>query len=112
MATKHRRGAPSGRCARCGKWTQRLERDHITPLWAGGSNDTANLQDLCRPCHRTKTSREQSSASYRLYLRQPTPFAPDGQKRPGCLGCVTLFLKAALIALAVILLFLLVASVL
>lgn len=37
-----------------------LEVDHREPLWAGGSNDLTNLWLLCRPCHKTKTSLEQS----------------------------------------------------
>lgn len=30
--------------------------DHITPKALGGTNDTANLQVLCRACHRSKTA--------------------------------------------------------
>jgi 5-methylcytosine-specific restriction endonuclease McrA len=32
--------------------------DHITPLADGGSNDPQNLQILCVPCHKKKTSLE------------------------------------------------------
>lgn len=35
--------------------------DHITPLSEGGTNDAGNLQALCGPCHRLKTSIEQAS---------------------------------------------------
>lgn len=48
------------RCAECGlvlmpgKW----ECDHIVPREQGGSNDEANLQSLCVPCHQAKTARE------------------------------------------------------
>lgn len=34
------------------------ELDHIAPLWKGGSNDPANLQWLCKPCHADKTAAE------------------------------------------------------
>ena len=34
------------------------EVDHITPLTLGGTDDDANLQALCTPCHRTKTQAE------------------------------------------------------
>jgi hypothetical protein len=34
------------------------EVDHITPLYQGGSNDTTNLQALCRNCHGRKTLRD------------------------------------------------------
>ena len=42
------------RCQKCGK-AGRLEVDHKTPLYRGGSNDLDNLQALCRRCHLDKT---------------------------------------------------------
>jgi 5-methylcytosine-specific restriction endonuclease McrA len=30
--------------------------DHTIPLALGGTNETKNLQILCKPCHRSKTS--------------------------------------------------------
>ena len=48
-------------CAACleyGRVRPGVELDHIAPLWAGGSNDAANLQWLCKPCHAAKTARE------------------------------------------------------
>lgn len=32
--------------------------DHITPLWAGGSDEDTNKELLCDPCHDAKTARE------------------------------------------------------
>lgn len=43
-------GAP---CAECGA-TGDLTVDHIVPVSAGGTNDPANLQVLCRPCNSRK----------------------------------------------------------
>lgn len=43
-------------CALCG--APATEVDHIIPIRLGGSNDAANLQALCKPCHSTKTARE------------------------------------------------------
>jgi len=43
----------SGRCAYCGS-TEKLEIDHIIPLARGGTNDSDNLQVLCRSCNRRK----------------------------------------------------------
>ena len=34
------------------------ELDHITPLWAGGSESEANRQGLCKECHAAKSERE------------------------------------------------------
>lgn len=34
------------------------EVDHITPLWAGGSDDESNFQSLCKPHHAAKTADE------------------------------------------------------
>jgi len=35
---------------------QAWDIDHIIPLALGGTNEPNNLQILCRPCHRAKTS--------------------------------------------------------
>ncbi|MFD8594564.1 HNH endonuclease [Kitasatospora sp. NPDC059646] len=42
------------RCRICGA-RENLEVDHIVPVSRGGSWEPANLQTLCRSCHRTKT---------------------------------------------------------
>jgi hypothetical protein len=48
------------RCAQCGDaLSHAYAVDHRQPLRADGSNDFANLQLLCPPCHRDKTSQEQ-----------------------------------------------------
>lgn len=39
--------------------------DHITPLADGGTDDMANLQPLCKPCHDRKTMRESVSPKQR-----------------------------------------------
>ena len=57
------------RCAHCHKWCGRaggekagikeheiMEVDHIRPWSQGGSNELWNLQPLCRPCNRKKSS--------------------------------------------------------
>ena len=50
------------RCADCpkklGTDPREIEFDHAVPLWLGGSDAPDNLQALCKPCHRVKTSRE------------------------------------------------------
>jgi len=47
------------RCAECGVLTTRVELDHIVPLGLDGTEDRANLQTLCPPCHRLKTTADQ-----------------------------------------------------
>lgn len=51
--------AQSGGCAHCakklGQCGEAIEFDHIQALILGGENREANLQALCRPCHRAKT---------------------------------------------------------
>lgn len=49
-------------CALCGIKTggaAGLEWDHVLPLKMGGDDELANLQPLCRGCHKTKTKRDQ-----------------------------------------------------
>jgi 5-methylcytosine-specific restriction endonuclease McrA len=59
--------AANGLCEECRR-EQRLsvatDVDHIVPLHLGGSNADANLQALCGPCHRDKTSREAALRTY------------------------------------------------
>lgn len=49
----HLRAEPQ--CRECGQPAVLV--DHITPLRHGGTNDPANLQSLCGPCHNRKTAR-------------------------------------------------------
>ena len=52
------RGA--GTCANCASDhpSTHLKIDHVTPVSVGGADTPDNLQVLCDPCHRTKSSRE------------------------------------------------------
>ncbi len=45
----------AGSCRACGS-TRELQFDHIIPLAMGGSNEAENLQILCGPCNRSKSS--------------------------------------------------------
>lgn len=45
-------------CQARGRVTPAQEVDHIIPLEDGGTHDEANLQALCKPCHSSKTARE------------------------------------------------------
>lgn len=61
-----------GKCAICGNLiVGRLcpaQCDHIKPLIAGGENRENNLQTLCTPCHKAKTSDDvaEKSEVYRV----------------------------------------------
>lgn len=43
-------------CAHCGLRTREGAYDHIVPLFTGGADAVANLQWLCKRCHRGKTT--------------------------------------------------------
>lgn len=45
-------------CVRNGKLTPAAEVDHVIPKAKGGTDNPANLQGLCSPCHSAKTARE------------------------------------------------------
>lgn len=45
-------------CKREGRLKLASVIDHIKPLWAGGKDDDANLQSLCKPCHDAKSAKE------------------------------------------------------
>jgi 5-methylcytosine-specific restriction protein A len=45
-------------CKRNGRVMVGRVVDHIVPLWKGGSDDDANKELLCTPCHDVKTGRE------------------------------------------------------
>lgn len=62
-----------GSCALCGfvlvdgEWAL----DHITPLSKGGSDERANLQAICHPCHEKKSARDRGHRPRRT-------IGPDG----------------------------------
>lgn len=44
------------RCLRCGV-LERITKDHVVPLYLGGTNGIENLQPLCHPCNSQKQAR-------------------------------------------------------
>lgn len=48
----------SGICARCGRFDQKWQGDHIVPISMGGKDELDNLQTLCRIHHAEKTVSE------------------------------------------------------
>jgi 5-methylcytosine-specific restriction protein A len=52
-------------CQACSTVTLDLEVDHIIYVAQGGTDDEANLQALCVPCHKAKTAEESARASGR-----------------------------------------------
>lgn len=46
-----------GKCCACGS-TERIEYDHKRPVSKGGDSSTDNIQLLCRPCNRSKRTRD------------------------------------------------------
>ncbi len=94
-----KRGAPSGKCERCHRQVNRLERDHTIPLWAGGSNDTSNLRWLCHECHRQKTTREFRSPSFQS--RRRTLRYTGGSHHPVWRTIFILLIVAVVVAMIV-----------
>lgn len=43
-----------GCCARCGRTDMNLEKDHIVPIYQGGSDAIENIQPSCAPCNAQK----------------------------------------------------------
>ena len=78
-----------GLCAAC---TQKIEAgkawdiDHILPLAMGGTNAPENLQVLCRPCHRSKTTQSdipRIAKTKRLKAQHLGARAPSTHPIPG-----------------------------
>lgn len=44
----------AGLCVRCGEDGLRLQRDHIRPIYQGGSDGIDNIQPLCQRCNCAK----------------------------------------------------------
>lgn len=45
-------------CLATGRVIPGTEVDHVKPKSQGGTDDDANLQAICHPCHQAKTARE------------------------------------------------------
>jgi len=54
-----------GRCVQCGCSDRKIEKDHIKPIYQGGSDGTGNLQPLCFVCNRAKGPSSFDWAEYR-----------------------------------------------
>ena len=67
------------RCAHCRKWCarpdktwdnipdkQKMEVDHIQSWINGGSDELWNLQVLCKPCNRSKSSKKVHKDNFKL----------------------------------------------
>lgn len=59
----------NGTCAYCSKALQQtaFHCDHIIPVKHGGPTCRSNLQLLCRPCHKVKSSTEHKLSLPRIY---------------------------------------------
>lgn len=55
-------------CVRCFCLPDKIEKDHVIPLYQGGSDGLDNLQPLCQKCNRGKGSEDfdwrESAAQY------------------------------------------------
>lgn len=57
-------------CKAKGHITPASQVDHITPKAEGGTDDPANLQAICIPCHSAKTAEEAARAQGRKVRRK------------------------------------------
>ncbi len=56
-----------GRCSLCGcRPLPRPCKDHVKPIYMGGSDHITNLQPLCRECNSSKGSEQFDWAAHRL----------------------------------------------
>lgn len=55
----------SGRCVRCGAVGHHLDRDHIIPVYQGGSDGIDNIQPLCARCNSSKGPEKFNWAEFR-----------------------------------------------
>lgn len=82
-ATRRRILARDGAiCADCGNTDGPHDIDHIDNKRGAGYNDDANLQVLCRQCHKTKTARESAHARRQRSQRAKMTIQPH----PGLLA--------------------------
>lgn len=64
-----------GRCLRCGEADSKLAKDHIVPIYQGGSDAIQNLQPLCMRCNQSKGP---DSTDHRVgLLETPPEWLPD-----------------------------------
>lgn len=54
-----------GRCVMCGTAERKIVKDHITPIYQGGSDGVDNLQPLCIVCNSAKGPDSFNWAEYR-----------------------------------------------
>jgi 5-methylcytosine-specific restriction protein A len=60
-------------CLRNGRVYPATQVDHIKPKAKGGTDDLANLEAICPPCHEAKTAAENGRT-----VKPKTRFTPNG----------------------------------
>lgn len=53
------------RCVKCLKRAKYIQKDHIVPIYLGGSDGIENIQPLCRKCNLSKYSETFNWKEYR-----------------------------------------------
>lgn len=70
-------------CVRCNGYSGSsfIEKDHIQPIYIGGSNGLNNIQPLCSYCNRSKSSENidwRLQAANRLNKKLPSKYTKNG----------------------------------
>ena len=55
----------NNRCVKCGTDEYRVEKDHIIPVYQGGSDSIDNIQPLCARCNASKGAENFNWKDYR-----------------------------------------------
>lgn len=63
------------KCVKCGEQSDHLHKDHITPIYQGGSDSIENIQPLCGKCNLSKGPER---FNWKEFRRLECPLSSEG----------------------------------